>query len=387
MSEFTSYAQNYEDVMLWRALRHVRQGYYVDVGANDPTFDSVTYAFYLRGWRGINIEPMDTYYEALCRVRPGDINLPVAVGAEEGELTFYEVPETGISSAVAEAVFENKYLPGHQVIERKVPATTLNKIFEDYVHSQIHFLKIDVEGYENVVLQGLDLRRWRPWILVLEATIPNSKEQNPDFPHDALAASGYTFAYFDGLNRFYVAEEHAELLPAFAAPPNVFDYFSRIDLETANAEKAAARAQAEELRQHATALQGELQWTRNTATFLQEEINRARAEQAAQRQQMELRSTQFNTQLAAARAETEAIRAQYINVLYSRSYRITAPLRAFYVLAARGKAWLRRIFSGAGAVNPQQASSSAVDLDEVGQYYLKFFQREIQSRRHARKDA
>ena len=48
MDFFVSYAQNYEDVMLWRALKHVKKGFYVDVGANDPKFDSVTQAFYGR---------------------------------------------------------------------------------------------------------------------------------------------------------------------------------------------------------------------------------------------------------------------------------------------------------------------------------------------------
>ena len=60
---FISYAQNYEDVMLWRALQHVENGFYVDVGANDPTVDSVTKAFYDRGWRGLNIEPVQLYYK------------------------------------------------------------------------------------------------------------------------------------------------------------------------------------------------------------------------------------------------------------------------------------------------------------------------------------
>ena len=53
---FLSYAQNMEDVMLHRALREVKQGFYVDVGANSPDLQSVTKAFYQAGWRGINIE-------------------------------------------------------------------------------------------------------------------------------------------------------------------------------------------------------------------------------------------------------------------------------------------------------------------------------------------
>ncbi len=43
---FISFAQNAEDVMLWRALGHVRAGFYIDVGAQDPELDSVTHAFY-----------------------------------------------------------------------------------------------------------------------------------------------------------------------------------------------------------------------------------------------------------------------------------------------------------------------------------------------------
>ncbi len=43
---------------------------------------------------------------------------------------------------------------------------------------------------------------------------------------DLVVQNGYVFAYWDGLNRFYVAREHAELLPAFERPPNVFDGFA-----------------------------------------------------------------------------------------------------------------------------------------------------------------
>jgi hypothetical protein len=50
-----SYAQNFEDVMLWRAFKKVACGFYIDVDACDPTEHSVTKAFYARGWRGIKL--------------------------------------------------------------------------------------------------------------------------------------------------------------------------------------------------------------------------------------------------------------------------------------------------------------------------------------------
>lgn len=74
-----SYAQNFEDVMLWRALQHVGTGYYVDIGANDPVVDSVTRWFYEQGWSGLNIEPVPHWHGKLQADRPRDTNLQVAV--------------------------------------------------------------------------------------------------------------------------------------------------------------------------------------------------------------------------------------------------------------------------------------------------------------------
>ena len=54
---FASFSQNGEDVVLWRALRNIGTGRFVDVGANDPQVFSVSMGFYQRGWSGITIEP------------------------------------------------------------------------------------------------------------------------------------------------------------------------------------------------------------------------------------------------------------------------------------------------------------------------------------------
>ena len=57
-SVMVSYSQNYEDVILQRALRNVSRGFYIDVGAAHPVHDSVTCHFYKSGWSGINIDPL-----------------------------------------------------------------------------------------------------------------------------------------------------------------------------------------------------------------------------------------------------------------------------------------------------------------------------------------
>ncbi|MBK9928215.1 MAG: glycosyltransferase [Anaerolineales bacterium] len=71
----------------------------------------------------------------------------------------------------------------------------------------------------------MDLAHWRPWILLIEATIPTTTIPSHENWETLITSSNYEFAYFDGLNRFYVAKEHQELIEAFRLPPNIFDEY------------------------------------------------------------------------------------------------------------------------------------------------------------------
>jgi FkbM family methyltransferase len=218
---FTSYAQNFEDVMLWRAFKLFGPGQYIDVGANHPTRDSVTRSLYERGWRGINIEPVESYYQALCAERPEDVTLCVAIGAAEGELTFYENQETGLST-LSEEMRDIQQAAGIGFVPRTVQVCRLAAICEQYLPAgePFHFLKIDVEGFEEQVLRGMDFTRFRPWIMLLESPF----DKRPEW-ECLIFEAGYQFAYCDGINRYYVASERPELLPCFSLPPNILDEF------------------------------------------------------------------------------------------------------------------------------------------------------------------
>jgi FkbM family methyltransferase len=226
---FISYAQNYEDVMLRRALKDVDKGFYIDVGANDPVADSVTKAFYDVGWRGINIEPVSEWIEKLQQERPDDINLQLAVGARKGKVNFYEVVGTGLSTMDESLAKRHARERGYELKKYKVPVVRLTTICEQQPLTDIHFLKIDVEGAELKVLQGLDLKKIRPWIILVESTLPNTQVENREEWEYSLTGRGYHHVYFDGLNRFYVADGHDELDAAFLAPPNCFDLFKSAD--------------------------------------------------------------------------------------------------------------------------------------------------------------
>lgn len=222
---FISYAQNAEDVVLARAFEPDHVGFYIDVGASDPVVDSVTKHFYDQGWRGINVEPAALALAELRRARPNDVNLGVGVGAEPGELSFYELPRemTGCSSFSPQLAEEYRR-EGWEPTPRTVEMMTLAALCAEHsAGKQIDFLKIDVEGNEADAIAGADLTRFRPRILVVEATVPGTRTPAHQRWEPAVLGNGYRFVLFDGLNRFYVREEDSHLADVLSAPANTFD--------------------------------------------------------------------------------------------------------------------------------------------------------------------
>ena len=219
-----SYSQNREDVVLWRALRGVSSGFYIDVGANDPVQDSVTKLFYDAGWHGINIEPLSGCYQRLQELRERDVNIQALAGREKSVCVLHEFPEEGRYSTVDELIAKrHEQTLGMRYIKHDLPVLTLTTVCEQYAPQDIHFLKIDVEGHEAEVLRGFNLTRFRPWILLIEATEPNSSEDSSSQWESLVINSGYVFACFDGLSKFYVAREKQHLVSTLQIPANIFD--------------------------------------------------------------------------------------------------------------------------------------------------------------------
>lgn len=221
-----SYAQNLEDVMLARVFSGRTSGSYVDLGAMDPEFHSVTKHFYDSGWTGINIEPNPFFYRKLIEQRPRDINLNCGIGSALEIRRFLAFYTEGLSSFHVEAG-TGASLYEHTILE--VPVLPLRCIIDMHPEAP-QFLKIDVEGWEAEVLQTADFTKYRPEVIVVEAVDMTARQPNFESWEHILLVQGYEFVYFDGINRFYVRSESPDLKRAFAVPVNTLDGYQPAEL-------------------------------------------------------------------------------------------------------------------------------------------------------------
>ena len=162
----------------------------------------------------------------------------------------------------------------------------------------IDFLSIDVEGHEREVLAGGDWKTWRPRIVVVEATEPTTTIPSHEKWEGILLEASYLFATFDGLNRYYVRKEDAELVPVLAVPVSCLDDYtphelSKQLLDLGWAADQAARQLAASRAVNATLLQEYQGFAR--------ELNLLRA-----------RYEKLERALTATRARCEAVRAMVV---------------------------------------------------------------------------
>ena len=140
-------------------------------------------------------------------------------GRAEGEAEFHVVEKLhGFSSTVRErAAGAREFGAGFKTISK--PVRTLAALIAEAGIDTIDFLKIDVEGAEADVLAGIDFERVRPRVILAEAVAPGSMTDASAAWEQQLTSRGYRFAFFDRLNRFYVAQEAADLAARLPKEP------------------------------------------------------------------------------------------------------------------------------------------------------------------------
>ncbi|MDA9988803.1 FkbM family methyltransferase [Luminiphilus sp.] len=358
---FKSYAQNFEDVMLYRALGDACPGFYIDVGAQDPDIDSVSKAFFERGWRGIHIEPVPEYAERLRQARPGDRVIEAAASNMVGTTALTVFPKTGLSTA--EALVAKSHIDrgvDHQPEPITVPTVTLAELSLELATATVHWLKIDVEGHERSVLEGWDPKLLRPWIIVVEATLPNEQVTNYEEWEPILSKAGYQYVYDDGLNRFYIEPQREDLAQALSCPPNPFDNIhlgkhsalcngvlaeaaqdlTGVKQKLTQSEQKLTESEQKRLKSEQKLTESEQKLTESEQKRLESEAGREvlKRQADALTDELQVMGRDLNLARAAGNAlqhESESWRAAYDGVIQSWTWRLTAPVRRVLDLFVR----------------------------------------------------
>lgn len=184
---------------VWSFFNKRPNGFFVEVGANDPEYRSQTWLLEQKGWKGVLIEPQAKHFKNLCEKRPNSKVYAVACASPEsvGEGTLHIAASDGYSSLSATQA-EATY-----IAQEKIQIRTLNQILEEMGSPLVDFVSIDVEGHQLEVLRGFSLKRYHPSLLLVE-----DRFRDGWATHLHMLRNGYRIIRrTDGLNSWYVPKD------------------------------------------------------------------------------------------------------------------------------------------------------------------------------------
>lgn len=202
-----------DKIVRQRFFSNQRTGVFVDVGAANPDYLSVSALYRSLGWRVIAIEPNPVFCE-MHRKRGHDV-LQYACGErDEDDVEFCIVDSHGAPYENGQVSYESfsslaikdsyaRMRPQMDVQKIKVKLRRLDTILQTHAPDirHIDILSVDVEGWELEVLAGFDFSKYRPRVLVIENLFGDPAYRT------RINGYGYLFCGFVFPNDVYVARE------------------------------------------------------------------------------------------------------------------------------------------------------------------------------------
>ena len=185
-------------------------GLFIDVGAANPNYLSVSALYRSLGWTVIAVEPNPAFSEmhrnlghevvqCACGDRDED---DVEFSVVDSHGTQYENGQVSFESFSSLAIKDSykSLKPDLDVKKIKVNLRRLDTILATRIPivDHIDILSVDVEGWELEVIAGLDLKRYKPRVMVIENLF------NDDQYRQHLNSKGYLLWKFIAPNDIYV---------------------------------------------------------------------------------------------------------------------------------------------------------------------------------------
>jgi FkbM family methyltransferase len=188
-------SQNGEDALLWDLLGDRERGFFVEAGAYDGYTFSVSYLFEGAGWDGVLVEALADR-AAECDQRRTSSKVIKAALSSPGSAptaTFARDSKVEWNSALAE----------RDQAGETVEVTTLDAVLEGHT-GPIDFVVLDLEGHELPALEGFNLDRWQPRVLLVE-------NNGADGVRSLLERHGYAFVAPFAQNDLFIRRAELDL--------------------------------------------------------------------------------------------------------------------------------------------------------------------------------
>jgi FkbM family methyltransferase len=198
-----SYSQSGEDMILDTILCNVKNGFYVDVGANNPFEQSNTHYFYKKGWRGVNIDALPGSMKYFDKVRKYDTNIEAAISNHEKEVTYYMFKTSFYNTSQVDDVERIKTITP-LIGVKKIKPIKLSELFDSLKIKTIDFMSVDVEGLDFDVLKSNNWDIYKPKVVIIENFAHKLDSEQKDIVYKFLIDKNYKFYCSTGVNSFFI---------------------------------------------------------------------------------------------------------------------------------------------------------------------------------------
>ena len=153
--------------------------YFVQIGANDGIRSDPIQALVKRhGLRGLLVEPVDDYFNALvdnyseCERLSFD---NCAVSVEDGTLTMYRASQEAPGGDWVHGIASTSYAHVQQSVapelikKLEVPALSIQSLFRKHGVERVNLLQVDTEGFDYQIVRMVLDAGWRPEIINYES--------------------------------------------------------------------------------------------------------------------------------------------------------------------------------------------------------------------------
>ena len=162
-----SYSFNGVDLIVNYIFKNKKEGFYLDIGAQHPISNNNTYILFKRGWKGINIDLDKKNIDLFKIARPDDFNLNYAISDSEKKVDLFFYHESSPINTLSKKVSNFQKANVSQV--KKIKTKTLDKVLDEIsLQHRIDYMNIDVEGYEEQVLKGFNINKFKPYVISIE---------------------------------------------------------------------------------------------------------------------------------------------------------------------------------------------------------------------------